>query len=74
MFSRTIPAWGKVHEAEWFSLAILAMEVNLVSAALIVTANPEMALPVILKKHDGVDFFSKFLGQNLPFVILNQKL
>ena len=31
-------------------LAILAMEVNLVSAALIVTANPEMALPVILKK------------------------
>ena len=26
------------------------MEVNLVSVALIVTANPEMALPVILKK------------------------
>ena len=51
------------------------MAVKLVSAALIVTANPEMALPVILKKkHDAVDFFSKFLGQNLPFVILNQKL
>ena len=26
------------------------------------------------KKHDAVDFFSKCLGQNLPFVILNQKL
>ena len=47
---------------------------NVKKSQLFVTTNPEMALPVILKNHDGGDFLLKILGQNFPFVIINQKL